>query len=159
MIRLPRPAMAALALLALLTAFAAAADKAAPPPGWLARYAEALKASKESGRPILAAFTASDWSPNCVKQEQEVFATEAFKKWAAENVVLLVLDFPDRKPQDAAIKAQNKDLKARFKIATFPTLVFLSTAGEEIGRLDGYAPGTGVEKWLEKANPILAGKK
>ena len=39
-------------------------------------------------------FTGSDWCGWCIRLQKEVFFKPEFTKWAAENVVLVELDFP-----------------------------------------------------------------
>jgi len=53
---------------------------------WLNSYEDAVQLSKQTGRPILADFTGSNWCKFCIKLKKEVFETPSFKKWAAENV-------------------------------------------------------------------------
>ena len=156
-----RFAAVAVLISALFAAWSPAADAPADAPaagasGWTTRYDDALKLSKETGRPILACFTASDWVPHCIKQEQEVFAAEGFKRWADGKVVLLMLDFPDRKPQDETTRSRNKQLKAQWNVKDFPTVVFIAGGEREVGRIDGYTPGTGAEKWVAAAERIVA---
>ena len=116
--------------------------------GWTEKYDEAVAASKKSGLPILADFTGSDWCGWCIKLHKEVFDTQEFKDWAAKNVVLLELDFPQKKAQDAALKAKNKELSDKYKVEGFPTIVILDTTGKKLGEL-GYEEG-GPKVWIAK---------
>lgn len=148
----PSPLLAASAI--TLTLVAAAASPAAAETTWHTRYEDAVAAARESGKPILADFTGSDWCGWCMKLEAEVFETEAFAAWAGEHVVLLELDFPRRKPQSEALQRQNRGLAERFGIRGFPTILFLDADGHELGR-SGYKPG-GAEAWTADAEAILA---
>jgi protein disulfide-isomerase len=121
--------------------------------GWTESLKEAQQASKDSGKPILANFTGTDWCPYCITLEKEVFATEAFAKWAADTVILLEVDFPRGKRQGADLKQQNKALAAKFKIDGYPTVVFMDADGAELGR-SGYFPG-GPEHWIKSAEKSL----
>jgi protein disulfide-isomerase len=114
--------------------------------GWLEKHAEAIAASKKSGLPMLVNFTGSDWCGWCVKLHKEVFATKEFKEWAATNVVLLELDFPNKKAQDAAIKAKNEELAKQYKVEGYPTILILDGTGKKIGEL-GYVAG-GPTVWI-----------
>jgi thioredoxin-related protein len=114
--------------------------------GWTEKYDEAVAASKKSGLPILADFTGSDWCGWCIKLHKEVFDTKEFKEWAAKNVVLLELDFPQKKAQDEALKAKNKELSEKYKIEGFPTIVILDAEGKKLGEL-GYEEG-GPKAWI-----------
>ena len=121
---------------------------------WLTSYEEAVELSEQSGRPILADFTGSNWCGYCVKLKKEVFDTPQFRAWAADNVVLLELDFPSpRKPNDWKsdwIKQQNLTLKERYHITGFPTVMILNPDGSVIG-MQGYEKG-GPEQWIGIVN-------
>ena len=114
--------------------------------GWMEKHADAISASKKSGLPILVNFTGSDWCGWCIKLHKEVFATKEFKEWAATNVVLLELDFPSKKAQDAAIKARNQELAKQYDIQGYPTILILDATGKKLGEL-GYVAG-GPTVWI-----------
>lgn len=139
---------------ALLVTLACAGPASATGEGWLTDFAEATKLAKAQKRPILADFTGTDWCFWCKKLDQEVFNTPEFKAWAKERVVLLEVDFPNKKVLPAELKAQNEKLKARYGIEGFPTIVFLAADGKELGRY-GYDKG-GPANWTKKADAILA---
>ena len=120
---------------------------------WHDRFDEALAEAAATGKPILADFTGTDWCVWCIRLKEEVFETDEFLAWAEENVVLLELDYPRRAKQAADIKAQNKELSERFKVESFPTVLFISPSGQEVGRT-GYVQG-GPEKWLSVTDAIL----
>jgi thiol-disulfide isomerase/thioredoxin len=139
----------------------APAASANPPsalaPKWFTSLDLAQAEARKSGKPILADFTGSDWCPWCIRLRKEVFDTKLFKEWAAKNVVLLELDFPRTKPQDAATKKANRDLAAKYKIEGFPTVLFLTVDGKVLGT-SGYEAG-GPAPWTRNAQKMLnAGK-
>ena len=113
---------------------------------WLIKYDEAIAEAKKSGRPILADFTGSDWCGWCIRLHNEVFDTKEFKAWAAENVVLLELDFPQAKAQDPAVKAKNQELAKAHGVEGYPTILILTADGKKIGEL-GYMQG-GPKVWI-----------
>lgn len=90
--------------------------------GWLVNLDEAYAKSKETGRPIMANFTGSDWCGWCKRLTANVFIHEAFKQWAEKNVVLLELDFPRGKFIPENIKGQNASLQQAFQVQGFPTI-------------------------------------
>lgn len=121
---------------------------------WPTDFDAARKVSQETGRPILANFTGSDWCPWCMKLRREVFATPAFRAWAAQNVVLLEVDFP-HSPLPRELASHNDSLRKRYGVQGFPTVLFLSSRdASEIGRA-GYAPG-GPDAWIANARQVLA---
>ena len=74
--------------------------------GWIADFPEAFEQSVNTGKPILANFTGSDWVDG-IKLDKAVFNTDEFKTWATENVILLELDFPRRKQLDPEVEQNN----------------------------------------------------
>ena len=117
---------------------------------WLRSYEEAVELSKQSGKPILADFTGSNWCGYCVKLKKEVFDTPQFKAWAAENVVLLELDYPRPNRQADWIIQQNNMLRQRYEIDSYPSVLILNSSGSVIGS-QGYMKG-GPERWIAVAN-------
>ena len=107
---------------------------------WIEDYEEAKALAVALDRPMLLDFAGSDWCGWCMKLDDEVFTKKAFKDFAKENLVLVLLDFPRDKPQSAERKLQNARLKAALGVGGFPTVVLLSPDGREIGR-GGYRPG------------------
>jgi protein disulfide-isomerase len=90
--------------------------------GWHVDVDEAYKESQETGKPIMANFTGSDWCGWCKRLSAAVFVKPEFQKWAKENVVLLELDFPKRKSVPQEIKEQNSNMQRAFKVRGFPTV-------------------------------------
>ncbi len=126
------------------------------PGTWLTSYDQALKASAELKRPVLINFTGSDWCIWCKKLAKEVFDTEAFQKYAAENLVLLKLDFPQKIKMSREEQAANQKLATQFGVEGFPTIVLVNSDGKEIKRT-GYQEG-GPEKYIEHLQSLLTQK-
>ena len=126
---------------------------------WLTSYKDAVTQSKKTGKPIMVNFTGSDWCHWCIQLDDEVFSKPEFKKWAQKNVVLLELDFPQRKALPAALKKQNDELAKKYAsvVPGFPTILFLKPDGSVFGKY-GYDPG-GAKKWTEMASRLLPGHK
>ena len=120
---------------------------------WHDSFEAAQAASASSGKPILADFTGSDWCQWCVKLKADVFEKEEFERWARQNVILLELDYPRQATQPPAIKQQNAELSKRYNIRGYPTVLFLTSNGDVLGKL-GYEkdPAT----WIRSAQAILA---
>ena len=121
--------------------------------GWLTDYNEALNLSAKTGKPILADFSGSDWCGWCIKLDKEVFSHSSFKKYAKKNLVLLMLDFPQNKPQTASIKKQNKSLAEKYGIQGFPTVLLLDKNGKVISKT-GYQAG-GANKYVSHIKSLL----
>jgi protein disulfide-isomerase len=78
-----------------------------------------------------------------------VFSTDTFKAWAKKNVILVEVDSPRRTQLPDDLKKQNEELKRKFSIRGFPTILFLDGNEKVIGK-SGYRPG-GPKKWIEDA--------
>lgn len=90
--------------------------------GWLVDVNQAYEISKKTNKPIMANFTGSDWCGWCIKLKGEVFDKPAFKTWAADNVILLELDFPRRTKLPANYVEQNRGLQSAFGVRGYPTI-------------------------------------
>ena len=122
---------------------------------WDSDYKAALTEAKKSGNPILVNFSGSDWCKWCIKLDQEVFSKKAFKKYADENLVLLLVDTPARKKLPADVAKQNDTLKSKFKIRGFPTVLLIDGDGNVINQT-GYQYG-GPEKYVEHLKGLIKG--
>jgi protein disulfide-isomerase len=108
---------------------------------WQTDLPKALEQAKTENKIALLDFTGSDWCGWCIRFDKEVFATSQFKEYADKNLVLVELDFPNNKPQSAELKKANAELKEKYKIEGYPTLVVLDKDGKELGRQVGYSEG------------------
>ena len=132
--------------------------------GWLVSLEEAYQESQKTGKPIMANFTGSDWCGWCKKLSAAVFVKPEFKEWAAENVVLLELDFPRRKQLPEEIREQNYSLQKSFGVRGYPTIwVFNLEKDKKSGQFSiealgktGYRPSvkeftSGVDQMITKS--------
>lgn len=123
---------------------------------WLTDLPAAQAQAKADKKIVLMDFTGSDWCPWCIKFRKEVLDSQAFTDYAAKNVVLVELDYPRGKKQSSELKKANADLKDKYNIDGFPTLVVLDQNGKEIGRQVGYAEGS--KAFIDKLEGFKAGK-
>jgi len=115
--------------------------------GWLTNYAEAKKKAAAENKDLLVDFTGSDWCHWCIKLSEEVFSKESFSKGAADQFILLELDYPnDKSKQDEALQKQNAELMEKFQIQGFPTILLLDSKGLPYAQT-GYQQG-GPEPYL-----------
>ncbi len=147
--------LAAMAIVSVLACGGVlAADDAKPGEvKWFTDAKAAIALARKEHKVILANFTGSDWCPWCIKLDADVYSTPEFKALAKEKLVLLTVDFPNAKPQSDAEKSQNKELKDKFKPDGYPTNVFMTPTGSEVGRIGGYEPK---DDWMKSAKDILA---
>ena len=115
--------------------------KTSTPEGWLDDYDVAIEKAAAENKPIVVDFSGSDWCGWCIRLDKEVFATEVFKKAAAEKYILLMVDSPSSESLlSEKAKKQNPKLVEKYGIEGFPTVLVLDQKGGEICRL-GYEKG------------------
>lgn len=122
--------------------------------GFITNFEQAQKEAKTFHQPIFAFFTGSDWCYWCDKLQEEVLTTDYFKKYAEDNFVLFMADFPQKKVIDEKTKAQNKDLATKYDVSAFPT-VFLMDENGKVKVQSGYRMG-GPENYIKELNDALA---
>ena len=122
-------------------ALSAQSDYEAENEGWLVSLDEAYELSQETGKPIMANFTGSDWCGWCKRLTATVFSQDEFTTWADDNVVLLELDYPKRKTVPEEIKQQNAGLQQAFKIRGFPSVWVFDLDKDEAGKFNINAYG------------------
>jgi thioredoxin-related protein len=137
---------------ALAFAFAISV-RAAAPPGWTNNYAKAVETAKAENKNLLLDFTGSDWCGYCKLLDKQVFSTPQFKEWA-KNYVLVQVDFPHA-PLAAHLKAQNDDLKAKYPVTGYPTIVIMDASGAVLARKVGYQPGSGPAAYIDELDAAL----
>ena len=120
---------------------------------WMTDFKAALDKAKSKEKPLLVDFTGSDWCGWCIKLDNEVFSKDAFKKFAKAELVLVEIDFPNRKKQSEALKGQNEKLAQKYGIRGFPTILLLSPDGEVIAKT-GYQAG-GPEAYVQHLKDLL----
>jgi len=120
--------------------------------GWLTSWELAHRESLRTGKPIMALFTGSDWCGPCIALKKKVLKTDQFGQWAADNVVLLELDFPKNTNQSPALEDQNRQLAKRFNVVGYPTVLVIEPSGKVIGKL-GHS--TNPDVWIKRAAGIV----
>ena len=141
----------------LLVCFLSAGVVSASGKEWLTDFEQAKKVAAEKNLPILVDFSGSDWCHWCMKLDKEVFSTKAFKDYVKDNFVLLLLDFPRRKPLSEKLTKQNNKLLAKYGVRGFPTVLILDKDGKELQR-GGYMQG-GPEAYIKYLKSVKAGLK
>ena len=134
--------------------FALAICTASAGEGWLTDLEAAKKQAAKENKAILVDFTGSDWCGFCIKLQKEVFSKEEFKKFAEKNLVLVEIDFPQRKKQPDEVKQANKALAKKYNIEGYPTIVLLDANGKELKRFEGYG-GEGAQKYVQNLQQVL----
>ena len=107
---------------------------------WETDYGKALTKAKAANKRVLLDFTGSDWCGPCIELRRRVFSRPEFNAYAAKNLVLVEVDYPQRKQQSSAVKEQNAKLSKQYGIDEkgFPTIVLLDPAGNIVREFTGY---------------------
>ena len=121
--------------------------------GWETDYAKALETAKRENKRVLVDFTGSDWCGPCIQLNKRVFSRSEFIEYAEKNLVLVEIDYPQRKKQSDALVKQNERLAQQYQIEEkgYPTLVLLDPAGKIVRELQGYDGETPADiiAWIE----------
>lgn len=105
---------------------------------WLTDLPKAISLAKADKKMVLMDFTGSDWCPPCKALHDKVFTSKEFEGYATTNLVLVVVDFPQAKPQTEELKKANQELHDKYKVEGFPTVIVLDSDGSQISKQLGY---------------------
>jgi protein disulfide-isomerase len=114
---------------------------------WVTNFKEAVKQAKRENKTLLVNFTGSDWCGWCIRLDREVFKKTEFIEYANKNLVCVKLDFPMRKKLTQAEALQNEELRKKYEVEGFPTILLLDT-DENLLMVTGYQAG-GPVKYVE----------
>ena len=103
----------------------------------VAAIAVAVLRAEASARLKLLAFGSSDSCAWCELMEERVFASDAWRTWAATNVLVEAVDLPrDNRTMSEEIRARNEALADRYGVEGLPTFVLIASDGKtELGRI------------------------
>ena len=107
---------------------------------WLTDFEKAKVIAKKEHKPIIMLFTGSDWCPPCKAMHNELFPNPEFVN-LAKKVVLVMVDFPRRKPMSMEQRRKNQMLASKFHRGGVPTFVAITPDEEVLGKMTGYAFG------------------
>jgi thioredoxin-related protein len=108
---------------------------------WLENVPQAAQQAQSENKLLLLDFTGSDWCGWCKKLDAETFSTPEFLDYAGKNLVLVQLDFPRRKSQTDDLKEANNELKEKYAVQGFPTVILMKPDGTVLWKQTGYLPG------------------
>jgi thioredoxin-related protein len=106
-----------------------------------ARLTAALEQAKKEQKLVLLDFTGSDWCGWCQKLDAEVLGKPEFIDYAAKYLITVVVDFPMHHDLAPDLKKANNNLKGKFEVTGYPTLVALSPEGKVVWKQAGYVEG------------------
>jgi thioredoxin-related protein len=108
---------------------------------WLTDVPKAEQQAKADNKLVLLDFTGSDWCGWCMKLDKDTFDQPEFADYAAKNLVLVQLDYPQHKDQSDDLKSANAALAKKYEIDGYPTLIALKPDGTVAWKQVGYLEG------------------
>ncbi|MEP6617075.1 MAG: thioredoxin family protein [Ginsengibacter sp.] len=110
------------------------------PAKWYSNFNEAKKEAAKTNKLILLNFSGSDWCSPCIQMKKNIFESDAFAQFAAENLVLANADFPRQKKHKLSTeqKKLNETLAAAYNPdGKFPYTLLLTGGGKVLHKWDG----------------------
>jgi protein disulfide-isomerase len=107
---------------------------------WITNLEEGIAKAKAENKTVLVNFTGSDWCGWCIKLKGEVFSKKEFADYAGSSLVLVELDFPQRKAQSEEVKTYNRKVLEKYGVQGFPTIILINGDGKQLGKT-GYQQG------------------
>ena len=125
---------------------------------WEQDYNEAKKIASEQNKDIFINFTGFTIFSKELRIKKEIFSKQIFINEIQKNFVLLKLDFSkDDTAMDEDAVNKNNDLKEKYGINGFPTIILTDASGKPYGRTS-YKEG-GPEKFIEHIHEFLLTKQ
>ncbi|MEZ5315562.1 MAG: thioredoxin family protein [Chlamydiales bacterium] len=106
--------------------------------GWESDYSQALEKSREDKKPLLLFFTGSDWSVPSMKIRNEILNSEGFQQKIRQIFRCVEIDFPIHQSLFLPLQQQNEELKNRFAVKDYPTLLILDANERMISRINDF---------------------
>lgn len=103
---------------------------------WKSNFDEAKKEAVNENKNILLLFSGSDWCAPCIKLDNAVWKSEAFKSESEKNWVIYKADFPKKKANQLSVEqteSNNKLAEKYNRNGSFPLVILLDKTGKVIG--------------------------
>jgi disulfide reductase len=139
--------------LTLMAVLALAAAAQAEEGAWMTNLAKAQATAKKENKMVLMDFTGSDWCEPCKALHKNVLTAKEFLNYAKDNLVLVLVDFPNSKPISAEQRKANNALLQQFKVRAFPTVIVLDENGKQLSFKAGYA-GTSAHEFVSELQKL-----
>ena len=105
---------------------------------WKFDFEEAKQLANEENKNIILVFSGSDWCAPCIKLDRNIWQSEAFKKEADENWIIVKADFPRKKANqlEDSQTEKNRKLAEKYNVeGSFPLVVILDKSGKILGKM------------------------
>ena len=103
---------------------------------WNTNFEDAKQYALKDNKNILLVFSGSDWCAPCIKLDNVVWKSEAFKSESEKNWVIYKADFPKKKANQLSpeLTERNNKLAEKYnKNGSFPLVILLDKTGKVIG--------------------------
>ena len=104
---------------------------------WKTNFEETKQQATKENKNILLVFSGSDWCAPCIKLDNIVWKSEAFKTEAEKYWVIYKADFPKKKANQLSpeLTESNNKLADKYnKNGSFPLVILLDKTGKVLGR-------------------------
>lgn len=104
---------------------------------WQTDFAIAKEMAQAGNKPIILVFQGSDWCAPCIKLDRQIWSSEEFKNYSADQFVMLLADFPRKKQNMLPVEQQekNQQLAETYNYnGYFPLVVVLDKDGKVLGQ-------------------------
>ncbi len=105
---------------------------------WKTNFEEAKNIASEQDKNVIIIFSGSDWCAPCIKLDKNIWQSEAFKKEAKEEWVLVKANFPRKKANELPKEQteHNRKLAEKYNVeGSFPLVVVLDKNGKVLGKM------------------------
>lgn len=93
---------------------------------WYTDFDSAISEAQNTNKQIFAVFSAS-WCPACQQLESETLVDERIKQKISQNYVAVKIDVDT-----------NPELSSKYSIYSIPAIVFMTSNGEVIKKIEGF---------------------
>lgn len=141
-------------IISLLSAFLVASP-------WQTDIKTAEQIAQTENKFILVNFSGSDWCGPCIRMHKEIFNSDVFTKFAADNLVLVNADFPRLKKNQLSAEQQKKNdqmADAYNKNGIFPLTLLLTSDGKVLKKWEGY-PNETPDQFTNEVKALLDANK
>jgi thioredoxin-related protein len=103
---------------------------------WKTNFEDAKKEAAEQNKNILLVFSGSDWCAPCIKLDNVVWKSDAFKLESEKCWVIYKADFPKKKANQLSPELTESNMKLAEKYnrnGSFPLMILLDKTTKVIG--------------------------
>ncbi len=104
---------------------------------WHTNLEKAIARAQKEHKDIYLEFTGTDWCPGCIHLKNTVQATVDFRDRARSNYICVLIDFPRKTKLPEQQAAYNEEIRSRYNITSFPTVLLLDEQGRPYATLAG----------------------